>query len=93
MESLNTTITTILESIWPFVLTGALLVVFGSVLAIGFELIVHRKDDEKRKESLQSLIYVAIGAVVIVGALFITNTILGVANDFTDTLESQTVSQ
>ncbi len=57
----------------------------------GFEIIMNRKDDAKRKDALKSLIYVAIGTIFIVGSLFITNLIFGVATDVSDSLQTGSV--
>ena len=91
-STLNATLVTILNTIWPFVLAGAIIVTFIAVVMTGFEIIMNRKDDDKRSEALKSLIYVAIGTIFIVGALFITNVILGMAGDITDSLEQNQAS-
>lgn len=91
--TLNNTIVTILNTAWPIVLAVAIIVTFIAIIMTGFEIIMNRKDDAKRKEALKSLIYVAIGTIFIVGSLFITNLIFGVAGDVAGSLQgSNTVS-
>ena len=87
-QSLNSALIDILGVIWPFVLAGAILVTFIAVVMTGFEIIMNRKDESKRKEALKSLIYIAIGTIFIVGSLFITNVILGMAGDVASNLQS-----
>lgn len=88
--TLNGTIVTILNTIWPLVLAAAIIVTFIAIIMTGFEIIMNRKDDAKRKDALRSLIYVAIGTIFIVGSLFITNLIFGVADDVAGSLQSGT---
>lgn len=85
--TLNNTLVTILNTIWPLVLAAAIIVTFVAIVMTGFEIIMNRKDDSKRKDALKSLIYVAIGTIFIVGSLFITNLIFGVADDIAVSLQ------
>ncbi|MCQ2976611.1 MAG: hypothetical protein MJ232_01170 [archaeon] len=93
MSSLNNTLVTILNTIWPLVLAAAIIVTFVAIITTGFEIIMNRKDDGKRKDALMSLLYVAIGTIFIVGSLFITNLIFGVADDIAGSLQEGTVNQ
>lgn len=87
-QTLNTTLVQIISAIWPFVLAGAMIVTLIAIVMTGFEIIVNRKDSDKRKEALKSLIYVALGTLIVVGSLFITKVILGMADDVTANLQS-----
>lgn len=42
-----------------------------AVIMIGFDLIKHRKNDDKRKEALHSLLWIAVGAFIIGSAVVI----------------------
>lgn len=91
--TLNSTLVTILNTIWPLVLAAAIIVTFVAIVMTGFEIIMNRKDDAKRKDALKSLIYVAIGTIFIVGSLFVTNLIFGVADDVAASLQGEQYTQ
>lgn len=57
----------------PIITTGGGILIFVIVLMVGFEIIIHRKNKENRDKAMSSLLYVAIGAMIIGGAaLFAT---------------------
>lgn len=91
-QTLNATLVQIISAIWPFVLAGAMIITLIAIIMTGFEIIVHRKDSDKRKEALKSLIFVALGTLIVVGSLFITKVILGMADDVAGNLQSGQVS-
>ncbi len=47
--------------------------IFIAVLMVGFDVIKHRNDADKRKESLHSLLWLAVGAFIIGSAVVIAN--------------------
>ena len=83
-------IVTLIDASLPYVYAGAIIVTFIAIVATGFEVIMNRKDEDKRKEALKSLLYVAIGVVIVVGSLFITRILLTSATNISDTLQSAT---
>ena len=91
-QTLATALAQIITVIWPFVLAAAMIATLIAVVMTGFEIIVHRKDKDKTKEALKSLIYVAIGTLIVVSSLFITKVLLGIADDAASNLQSGQVN-
>lgn len=86
--NINGMIITLLDKILPYIFAGAIIVTFIAIVMTGFEIILNRKDEDKRKEALKSLIFVAVGTIFIVGSVFLTNVILKVATDVTNTMQT-----
>ncbi|HAN09101.1 MAG TPA: hypothetical protein DCP90_00625 [Clostridiales bacterium] len=65
----------IIEKIMPIAYQiGGFLIVLAVVM-IGFDLIKHRKDNDKRKEALHSILWLAVGAFIIGSAVVIAGII------------------
>lgn len=92
-NALQQTVSVILGNIWPLVLPICMLIVFINILLIGFELIFHRKDEDKRKETLTSLIYVAIGTLIVLCSLVITKFILDASTGVAENIQQQQLTE
>ena len=67
---------TIIAKIAGFMKPIAAIVIFGSVLMIGFEIIMKRNKADDRMASMSSLMWVGIGAMVIAFAALIASFLL-----------------
>lgn len=75
----NTAADTIMGKIAGFVKPIAAILIFGSVLMIGFEIIMKRNKADDRMASMSSLMWVGIGTLVIAFAALIASFIFGSA--------------
>ncbi len=72
----QTEVQTIADMIVKFSKPIAALLIFGSVLIIGFEIIMKRNKADERTESMTSLMWVGIGGIIIALAITVANVII-----------------
>lgn len=80
-DSIGDFISMIIDKVMPIAKDFMWLIIFVAVVMIGFEVIKHRNDEEKRKGALVSLLWIAVGAFIIGSAVVLTTIIYKVGQN------------